>query len=188
MITALHQVLTNGHHDDTKKHLEEKPEESSPPSASEADSTPEKDTPSPVTPDSNTKRGSWTSTEPIQSSPRQLKKLYKTKTLSDLPLNTKIKSAYENRLIAAFKQRSLDENYMRNNFDNDEETALYFKLLFFGCFCMLVWKHIWLLPVMLFFLAIHVLKWLLEYFGVWLFLENHYNNVMGKIKNWWTQR
>lgn len=53
---------------------------------------------------------------------------------------------------------------------------------------MLVWKHIWLLPVTLFFLAIHVMKRLLDYFGVWLFFENHYNNIMGKIKGWWKLR
>lgn len=113
--------------------------------------------------------------------------LYKTRTLSALPLSSnKIKA--DSRFIAAFKQRSLDENYMKNNFDNDEETALYFKLLFFGCLCMLVWKHIWLLPVTLFFLAIHVLKRLLNYFGVWLFFENQYNKIMAKVQNWWTTR
>ncbi|XP_013183996.2 transmembrane protein 245 [Amyelois transitella] len=187
MITAIHEVFTNGQKEVTQKLIEDKSQETSHPTPSDQESTPEKDTPSPITPDP-VQRGSWSTAEPTQSSPRHnVKKLYKTKTLSDLPIG-KMKSAYENRLIAAFKQRSLDENYMKNNFNNDEETALYFKLLFFGCFCMLVFKHIWLLPVLLFFLAIHVLKRLLEYFGVWLFFENQYNNVMGKIKNWWNQR
>ncbi|XP_028176530.1 transmembrane protein 245 isoform X3 [Ostrinia furnacalis] len=187
MLVALHNVITNEHKQVTSP-TEEKPPEVVQ-STSEQESSPEKETPSPVTPDTITKRGSWTSNEPIQSSPRHAKMLYKTRTLSALPLsNTKMKTAFDNRFIASFKQRSLDENYMRSNFDNDEETALYFKLLFFGCFCMLVWKHIWLLPVMLFFLAIHVIKKLLDYFGVWLFCENQYNNVMGKIKCWWNDR
>ncbi|CAH2983459.1 unnamed protein product [Chilo suppressalis] len=187
MVVAIHNVLTNGHHKEIAV-VEEKPLEVSEPD-NEQESTPEKDSPSPTTPDSISKRGSWTGNEPIQSSPRHAKMLYKTRTLSALPLsNTKTKTAFENRLLASFKQRSLDENYMRNNFDNDEETALYFKLLFFACFCMLVWKHIWLLPVMLFFLAIHVMRRLLDYFGVWLFFENHYNNVMSKIGKWWDDR
>ncbi|XP_075983150.1 transmembrane protein 245 isoform X2 [Anticarsia gemmatalis] len=184
LILALHKAFLN-------EHIAEKPIDEKPPEVaqteSEPETTPEKDTPSPVTPETIVKRGSWTANEPIQSSPRHAKMLYKTRTLSALPLsNNKLKA--ESRFLAAFKQRSLDENYMKNNFDNDEETALYFKLLFFGCLCMLVWKHIWLLPVTLFFLAIHVLKRLLNYFGVWLFFENHYNNVMGKVNNWWTVR
>ncbi|XP_049877971.1 transmembrane protein 245 [Pectinophora gossypiella] len=186
---ALHRVITNTRHEVLEPLLEDKSQEQVPPSASDQDSTPEKDTPSPVTPDAAIKRGSWTGNDPIHSSPRHAKMLYKTRTLSALPLsNPKTKSAFENRLLASFKQRSLDENYMRNNFDNDDETALYFKLLFFGCFCMLVWKHIWLLPVILVFLAIHVLKRVLDFFGVWLFFENHYNNIMSKVKDWWKER
>lgn len=187
MVVAIHKVLTNGHQ------VVEKEEEKAPNAeASEPireESSPENDSPSPVTPDSSAKRGSWTGSDPVQSSPRHAKMLYKTRTLSALPLsNTKVKTPFESRLIASFKQRSLDENYMRSTFDNDEETALYFKLLFFACICMLVWKHIWLLPVMLVFLAIYVMKRLLDYFGVWLFCENQYNNVMNKIKCWWNDR
>nr|XP_049704548.1 transmembrane protein 245 isoform X2 [Helicoverpa armigera] len=185
MIVALHRAITYEH--ETEKKPEENPEEETHVESSEQEGTPEKDTPSPVTPETSGKRGSWAPTDATQTSPRHAKMLFKTRTLSALPLsNPKIK--YDTRLLAAFKQRSLDENYMKNNFDNDEETAIYFKLLFFGCLCMLVWKHIWLLPVTLFFLAIHVLKRLLDYFGVWLFFENHYNNVMGKIKAWWKLR
>lgn len=115
--------------------------------------------------------------------------LFKTRTLSALPLSTnKSKSAFENKILEKFKQRSLDENYMKNSFNSDEETALYFKLLFYGCACMLVWKYIWVLPVILFFLAINVLKRLLDYFGVWLFFENQYNCFVSKLKNWWDDR
>ncbi|XP_073950317.1 transmembrane protein 245 isoform X5 [Choristoneura fumiferana] len=182
---AIHKVLTNTHNQDAITPEEKVPEQS----ASEQESTPEKDTPSPMTPDAAVKRGSWAESDQTNASPRHAKMLFKTRTLSALPLsNTKTKSAFENRLIASFKQRSLDENYMKNNFNSDDETALYFKLLFFGCLCMLVWKHIWLLPVMLFFLAIHVLKRLLDFFGVWLFCENHYNNVMSRVKCWWSDR
>ncbi|XP_026760777.2 transmembrane protein 245 isoform X2 [Galleria mellonella] len=189
MAQALHQVITNGHYEASPKQIEEKPQEQVQPSVSDQESTPEKDSPSPTTAESTIKKDSWSGSETIQSSPRFAKKLYKTRTLSDLPLsNTRMKSPYDNRFIASFKQRSLDDNYMRNNFDNDEETALYFKLLFFGCLCMLVWKHIWLLPVTLFFIAIYVIKRLLEYFGVWLFFENHYNHIVGKIMNWWNLR
>lgn len=185
MLVALHKAILNDA--ETDKKIEDKPDEEPQIESSEQESTPEKDTPSPVTPETIVKRGSWAANEPIQSSPRHPKMLFKTRTLSALPLsNPKIKC--DTRFLAAFKQRSLDENYMKNNFDNDEETALYFKLLFFGCLCMLVWKHIWLLPVTLFFLAIHVVKRLLDYFGVWLFFENHYNNIMGKVKNWWRTR
>ncbi|KAJ8714100.1 hypothetical protein PYW08_007720 [Mythimna loreyi] len=185
MMLALHKAILNEPESDKK--IEDKPEEETQIESSEQESTPEKDTPSPVTPETIVKRGSWAANEPIQSSPRHPKMLFKTRTLSALPLsNPKIKC--DTRFLAAFKQRSLDENYMKNNFDNDEETALYFKLLFFGCLCMLVWKHIWLLPVTLFFLAIHVVKRLLDYFGVWLFFENQYNNVMGKVKSWWRTR
>ncbi|XP_022817755.1 transmembrane protein 245 isoform X1 [Spodoptera litura] len=184
LILAFVKTISNV--EDNEKKVEDKPEEVAMES-SEQESTPEKDSPSPVTPEGLVKRGSWASNEPIQSSPRHPKILFKTRTLSALPLsNPKIKC--DTRFLNAFKQRSLDENYIKNNFDNDEETALYFKLLFFGCLCMLVWKHIWLLPVTLFFLAIHVMKRLLDYFGVWLFFENHYNNVMGKIKGWWKLR
>lgn len=184
LILAFFKTISND--EDVEKKVEDKPEEV-PIESSEQESTPEKDSPSPVTPESLVKRGSWASNEPIQSSPRHPKMLFKTRTLSALPLsNPKIKC--DTRFLNAFKQRSLDENYIKNNFDNDEETALYFKLLFFGCLCMLVWKHIWLLPVTLFFLAIHVMKRLLDYFGVWLFFENHYNNIMGKIKGWWKLR
>lgn len=159
------------------------------PTVSDPDSTPENDTPSPVTSETVPKRGSLTETDAIQSSPKRAKMLFKTRTLSELPFsNTKQKSAFENRLLASFRARSLDENYMKNNFNSDEETTLYFKLLFYGCFCMLVWKHIWLLPVVLFFLAIHVLKWVLDFFGIWLLCENLYNNIMGKVKDWWEDR
>lgn len=185
LILAFHKAIINEPIVD--KPTEEKPPEVAQTESSDQETTPEKDSPSPVTPETLLKRGSWAANEGMQSSPRHAKMLYKTRTLSALPLsNNKLKA--ETRFLAAFKQRSLDENYMKNNFDNDEETALYFKLLFFGCLCMLVWKHIWLLPVTLFFLAIHVLKRLLNYFGVWLFFENHYNNIMAKIDNWWTLR
>ncbi|XP_026314827.1 transmembrane protein 245 isoform X2 [Hyposmocoma kahamanoa] len=168
---------------------QDKPLEHCQSTVSDPDSTPEKDTPSPVTPETVPKMGSWTETDTIHSSPRRAKMLFKTRTLSTLPLSdTKQKSAFENRLLASFRARSLDENYMKNNFNSDEETTLYFKLLFYGCFCMLVWKHIWLLPVMLFFLAIHVLKWVLDFFGIWLLCENLYNNIMGKVKSWWEDR
>lgn len=143
----------------------------------EKESTPEDL--SPMTPDA--KRGSFSN---VQSSPRHAKMLFKTRTLSALPLPKP--SAFERR-ISSFKQKSLDENYIRNNF-TDDETALYFKLLFFGCFCMLVWKHIWLLLITLIFLAIHIIKNLLNFFGVWLFFENHYNNLMVKINCWWNNR
>ncbi|KAL4717915.1 hypothetical protein ACJJTC_001333 [Scirpophaga incertulas] len=187
MILAIHNVLTNNSQQESES--SEKLESVPDVEPTIEQETPEDDTPSPVTPENDKKRGSWTSNDPIQSSPRHAKMLFKTRTLSALPLsNPKTKTAFENRLIASFKQRSIDENYMRSNFDNDEETALYFKLLFFGCFCMLVWKHIWLLPVMLFFLAIHVLKRLLDYFGVWLFFENQYNSIMGRVKSWWSAR
>lgn len=150
----------------------------------EQETTPEQDLPStPTSAPCEVKRDSWAG----DHSAKQAKMFFKTRTLSALPLgNTKTKT--ETRFLSTMKQRSLDENYMKNTFDNDEETALYFKLLIFGCLCMLVWKHIWLLPVMLVFLAIHGLKNLLEYFGVWLFFENQYNNVMCKIKCWWNNR
>ncbi|CAK1550481.1 unnamed protein product [Leptosia nina] len=182
IISAIHGVLTNTQCIQTNHKLED----TIPEVDSEKESTPDKDSPSPVTPDT-VKRGSWTN-EAVQSSPRHAKMLFKTRTLSALPLsNTKPRSAFENRLISSFKQRSLDENYIRNNF-SDDETALYFKLLFFGCFCMLIWKHIWLLPITLIFLAIHVIKNLLNFFGVWLFFENHYNNSMVKLSSWWNNR
>lgn len=165
--------------------IEQKPPEisQSDTTDTEQETTPEKDAPlTPVTSDT-VKQGSWSD----QHSPRHAKMLFKTRTMSALPLgNPKTKS--ENRFLANLRQRSLDQNYMKNTFDNDEETALYFKLLFFGCLCMLVWKHIWLLPVIMFFLAIHGLKIVLDYFGVWLFFENQYNNVMSKIKCWWNNR
>ncbi|XP_050353806.1 transmembrane protein 245 isoform X2 [Nymphalis io] len=187
MIKAVQVALTNRQQESlTLEKIDEKPEEV--PETSDKDSTPDIDSPSPITPDTITKRGSWTGNEPIQSSPRQAKMLFKTRTLSALPLpNPKTKTAFENRLLASFRQRSLDENYIRNNF-NDDETALYFKLLFFGCLCMLIWKYIWLLPVMLFFLAIHVIKKSLNFFGVWLFCENQYNNIMSKVGSWWNDR
>lgn len=184
---AVHNVFLHKQEPEIEQ-TDSKPLEHGQPTVSDPDSTPEKD-PSPGTPETVSKRGSWPENEAIRSSPRNAKMLFKTRTLSALPLsNTKQISAFENRLLASFKARSLDENYMKNNFDNDEETALYFKLLFFGCFCMLVWKHIWLLPVMVFFLAIHVLKWVLDFFGVWLLCENLYNNVIGKVKGWWKDR
>ncbi|CAB3245659.1 unnamed protein product [Arctia plantaginis] len=185
IIEALHKAIKND--EVIEKTTNEKPQEVVQADVSDQEVTPEKDSPSPVTPESAHKRGSWTGNEPIQSSPRHPKLLFKTRTLSALPLpGNKQKS--DCRFIPPYKHRSLDENYMKNNFDNDEETALYFKFLFFGCMCMLVWKHIWLLPVMLFFLAIHVLKRLLNYFGVWLFFENHLNNFKSKLNNWWELR
>ncbi|XP_045452915.1 transmembrane protein 245 [Melitaea cinxia] len=187
MIAALKYALS--YHQEENRMLEnidENPEETIPES-NDKDSTTDVDSPSPISPEAIAKRGSWTGNEPFQSSPRQPKMLFKTRTLSALPLPNTKKSAFENRLLASFKQRSLDENYIRNNF-NDDETALYFKLLFFGCFCMLIWKYIWLLPVMLFFLAIHIIKKSLNFFGVWLFCENQYNNLMSKVGGWWNDR
>lgn len=179
-MSAIHSVLTN-----VQYNLDDKVPDCIPEVDSEKESTPD-GTPSPVTPDT-AKGSSWTN-EQTQSSPRHAKMLFKTRTLSALPLsNSKARSAFENRLLASFRQRSLDENYIRNNF-SDDETALYFKLLFFGCFCMLIWKHIWLLPITLIFLAIHIIKNLLNFFGVWLFFENQYNNVMVKVNNWWNNR
>ncbi|CAH0728509.1 unnamed protein product, partial [Brenthis ino] len=183
---ALQYTLTNKQCDNTLEKIEEKPEEMSE-GASEKDSTPDKDSPSPVTPETVVKRGSWTGNDPIQSSHRQAKLLFKTRTLSALPLPNPKSKSIENRILASFRQRSLDENYIRNNF-NDDETALYFKLLFFGCLCMLIWKHIWLLPVMLFFLAIHIIKIMLNFFGVWLFFENQYNCLKAKVGGWWNER
>ncbi|XP_038206565.1 transmembrane protein 245 isoform X2 [Zerene cesonia] len=183
-LTAIHNVLTNVQHNQPE--ISEKVKDCIPEVDSEKESTPD-ESPSPITPDV-AKRGSWTGNEPSQNSPKHAKMLFKTRTLSALPLsNTKMKSAFENRLLASFKQRSLDENYIRNNF-SDDETALYFKLLFFGCFCMLIWKHIWLLPITLIFLAIHIIKILLNFFGVWLFFENQYNYLMVKINSWWNNR
>ncbi|XP_048486237.1 transmembrane protein 245 [Plutella xylostella] len=185
MLTAFNNTLLNI---DCKEKETESPSEKSSDqdqqNSVDQDSPSEKDV-SPVTPDTIPKRGSWTGTDPPHSSPRHAKMLFKTRTMSTLPLsNIKHKTPYESRLLASFRQRSLDENYMRNHFDTDDETALYFKLLFFGCFCMLVWKHIWLLPVLLFFLGIHVMKRLLDFFGVWLFCENQYNCIMAKVKDW----
>ncbi|XP_068618857.1 transmembrane protein 245 [Battus philenor] len=190
IMVAIHRVITNTHYDEVVlKSARSKTEitEAIPEESSDKESTPDKE--SPIPPDTNTKRGSWTSNDSTQGSPKHAKILFKTRTLSELPLpNIKTKPAIENRILASFKQRSLDENYMRNSFNNDDESAIYFKLLFFGCFCMLVWKHIWLLPVMLFFLAIHFIKWMLNFFGVWLFFENYYNNIMANIKDWWGNR
>ncbi|XP_034834039.1 transmembrane protein 245 isoform X2 [Maniola hyperantus] len=185
VMTAFQAVITNRNLEAaTLEKIDEKPEEAI--RVGEKESTPEVDPP--VTPEQVTKSDSWTGNEPIQSSPRKAKILFKTRTLSALPLpSPKTKMPFENRLLASFKQMSLDENYIRNNF-NDDETALYFKLLFFGCFCMLIWKYIWLLPVMLFFLVIHIIKILLNFFGVWLFFENQYNNLMSKIGGWWNDR
>lgn len=192
MLTAFNNAFLNIDYQNGIKDLaSEGSQEQHPPSSSDQEPTPDKDTPSPVTSDAETKSSSWATSEPPGTrSPRHAKMLYKTRTLSALPLNNiKVKSPYENRLLAALnKQMSLDENYMRSNSDNADETALYFKLLFFGSFCTLIWKHIWLLPVMLFFLAIHVIKRLLDAFGVWLFCENQYNSVMAKVKGWWQDR
>lgn len=189
ILVALYSAITYGQRKEIEPETKaDKPEISDTitEECSDKESTPDKD--SPVTPDT-AKRGSWTGNESVQSSPRHAKILFKTRTLSALPLsNIKTKPAIENRILAAFKQRSLDENYMRGSFNNDDESAIYFKLLFFACFCMLVWKHIWLLPVMLFFLAIHFIKWMLNFFGVWLFFENYYNNAMAKVKGWWGDR
>ncbi|CAH2094685.1 unnamed protein product [Euphydryas editha] len=188
MITAIQYAFSNRQEENrTLENIDEKPEETLPETTSEKESTPDVDSPSPIAPETIAKRGSLTGNEPYQSSPRQAKMLFKTRTLSALPLSNTKKSAFENRLLASFKQRSLDENYIRNNF-NDDETALYFKLLFFGCLCMLIWKYIWLLPVMLFFLAINIIKKSLNFFGVWLFCENQYNNLMSKISGWWNDR
>ncbi|XP_061384472.1 transmembrane protein 245 isoform X2 [Danaus plexippus] len=184
LFTALQHALSNRPLENTVlEKIDENPEESSPEDVSDKEKTPDI---SPVTPEV-AKRGSWSENDQLRSS-RQAKMLFKTRTLSALPLqNVKTKSAFESRLLASFKQRSLDENYIRNNF-NDDETALYFKLLFFGCFCMLIWKYIWLLPVMLFFLAIHIIKISLNFFGVWLFFENQCNNLTAKIGGWWNDR
>ncbi|OWR54388.1 hypothetical protein KGM_202248 [Danaus plexippus plexippus] len=184
LFTALQHALSNRPLEHTVlEKIDENPEESSPEDVSDKEKTPDI---SPVTPEV-AKRGSWSENDQLRSS-RQAKMLFKTRTLSALPLqNVKTKSAFESRLLASFKQRSLDENYIRNNF-NDDETALYFKLLFFGCFCMLIWKYIWLLPVMLFFLAIHIIKISLNFFGVWLFFENQCNNLTAKIGGWWNDR
>lgn len=187
MITALKYALSYRQEENRAlENIDENPEETLP-ETNDKDSTTDVDSPSPISPEAIAKRGSWTGNEPYQSSPRQHKMLFKTRTLSALPLPNTKKSAFENRLLASFRQRSLDENYIRNNF-NDDETALYFKLLFFGCFCMLIWKYIWLLPVMLFFLAIHIIKKSLNFFGVWLFCENQYNNLMSKVGGWWNDR
>lgn len=190
MLTAFNNAFLNvDSKTESKEPMSESSQELSQQSGSEQEPTPDKETPSPVTPEP--KRDSWSTNEPSGTrSPRHAKMLYKTRTLSALPLNNmKVKYPYENRFLATLnKQMSLDENYMRNNSDSADETALYFKLLFFGCFCVLVWKHIWLLPVMLFFFAIHVIKRLLDMFGVWLFCENQYNNVTAKVKSWWQDR
>ncbi|XP_045537769.1 transmembrane protein 245 isoform X1 [Papilio machaon] len=187
IVLALNKVIMNGHTDAKEADIKSEITESIPEEPSDKESTPDKE--SPITPESGPKRSSWTGSDSTQSSPKHAKILFKTRTLSALPLpNVKTKPSIENRILASFKQRSLDENYMRNSFNNDDESAIYFKLLFFGCFCMLVWKHIWLLPVMLFFLAIHFIKWMLNFFGVWLFFESYYNNIMSKIRNWWGDR
>ncbi|VVC90583.1 unnamed protein product [Leptidea sinapis] len=147
IMTAIQVVLTNKPHvNRTVEELKEKADSAIPEVDSEIDSTSD-DSPSAMSPENAMKTGSWADNETIQNNPRHAKILFKTRTLSELPLNPKMKSSFDNRLLASFKQRSLDEHYIKNNF-TDDETALYFKLLFFACFCMLVWKYIWLLPIM----------------------------------------
>ncbi|XP_041969435.1 transmembrane protein 245 isoform X2 [Aricia agestis] len=190
IITALHDVLTCTNSSIKKledEKIDEKPEDTIPEVDSEKESTPDIDTPTTPEGDLMGKRGSWAAgndENPIRNV-RQAKMLFKTRTMSALPLG-KMKTKNDSRLLS-YRQQSLDDNYIRNNF-TDDETALYFKLLFSACFCMLVWKHIWLLPVMLFFLAIHILKNLLNFFGVWLFFEKHLNNVVSKVRKWWDER
>ncbi|XP_050674961.1 transmembrane protein 245 isoform X1 [Leptidea sinapis] len=187
IMTAIQVVLTNKPHvNRTEEELKEKADSAIPEVDSEIDSTSD-DSPSAMSPENAMKTGSWADNETIQNNPRHAKILFKTRTLSELPLNPKMKSSFDNRLLASFKQRSLDEHYIKNNF-TDDETALYFKLLFFACFCMLVWKYIWLLPIMLIFLAIHIVKVLGIFFGVWLFIANQYSNVKSKIVSWWSNR
>nr|XP_021202592.1 transmembrane protein 245 isoform X2 [Bombyx mori] len=187
IIISIHRVITNSHRE-KETNTEDSKSDSAQISASETEGTPDKETPSPGTPETLPKSGSWTSNEPSQCPPRPPKILYKTRTLSALPLSGTGKVKQEYRFLPSIKHKSLDDYYMKNNFDNDEETALYFKLLFFGFLCMLVWKNIWLLPLVLVFLVIHFMKIGLDYFGVWLFFENQYNNVALKIKAWWNNR
>ncbi|GBP43202.1 Transmembrane protein 245 [Eumeta japonica] len=195
LLTAFNLVMANENVDDRKKEVITidtlKRSESEPKVDDKGFETPEKEMKQMFekSPDSLAKRGSWTETESITSSPRHAKMLYKTRTMSALPLSTTKKSPFESQILASLKKRSFIENYEKNNLENDEEeTALYFKLLFFGCTCVLIWKHIWLLPMMLFFLGIHVVKRMLVFFGVSLFFKKQYGNVMNKFDSWWRDR
>lgn len=184
ILLALNRVLANDNKDETIRSDTSSEKES--PSLDGGDTilTETDHTPSPISEITETK----SSSSDVNNSPKHAKLIFKKRTMSELPLNTRPKSPFENKILASFKQRSLDENYIKNNFNSDDETALYFKLLFYGCTCMLIWKYIWLLPVMLFFLAIHVLKRILDFFGVWLFCENQYNCLISKLKGWWKDR
>ncbi|OAD60397.1 hypothetical protein WN48_05696 [Eufriesea mexicana] len=78
---------------------------------------------------------------------------------------------------------------MSIDIDNDKvDTDKYMYGALYGCIGMLLWKHRWMIYILIIPIAFYIVKQLSSYFGVWKLVKNQYNIIIQIIKTWCINR
>ncbi|XP_017767693.1 PREDICTED: LOW QUALITY PROTEIN: transmembrane protein 245 [Eufriesea mexicana] len=86
-------------------------------------------------------------------------------------------------------KRLKTELRMSIDIDNDKvDTDKYMYGALYGCIGMLLWKHRWMIYILIIPIAFYIVKQLSSYFGVWKLVKNQYNIIIQIIKTWCINR
>lgn len=86
-------------------------------------------------------------------------------------------------------RRLKTELRMSIDIENDKvDTDKYMYGALYACIGMLLWKHRWMIHILIIPIAFYIIKQLGSYFGVWKMIGNQYNSIVQIIKTWCTER
>lgn len=72
--------------------------------------------------------------------------------------------------------------------DDQVDTDKYMYGALYACIGMLLWKHWWIMHILVIPLAYYIVKQLGTYFGFWKTIHRHYNSIIQAVKLWCLER
>lgn len=72
--------------------------------------------------------------------------------------------------------------------DDQVDTDKYMYGALYACIGMLLWKHWWIMHILVIPLAYYIIKQLGTYFGFWKTIRRHYDSMMQAMKSWCLER
>ena len=98
------------------------------------------------------------------------------------PSNVSLRDRYLLRRLKTELRMSID-------IENDKvDTDKYMCGALYACIGMLLWKHRWMIYILIIPIAFYIIKQLGSYFGIWKMIGNQCNIIVQIIKTWCTER
>lgn len=114
--------------------------------------------------------------------------------LSGSPTHIRRSSSYPNSQINSLRQRYFlrklrtDFRMSLDNPDDKVDTGKYMYGAVYACTGMLLWKHKWILTILILPICWYVVKQMAKYFGFWNIINNRVSTVLEYFNVWYDER